>query len=203
MKQIKTQGLFPEGNEISRCSLAGLKLYRSRFHRLTVADKTIFLSRINMILRIYTIFHVIISLLGIFSGFVVIYGLHTADPLNGWTAFFLATTVATSVTGFFFPFQRLMPSHIVGIISLVVLAPAIYGRYYAHLDGAWRWIYVVGAVLAQYLNFFVLIVQCFQKISPLKALAPTQKEPPFVVTQLFFLIVFVVLVVVAVIKFHV
>ena len=156
-----------------------------------------------MILKIYTLIRVLISLMGILSGFVVIFGLHTANPLNGWTAFFLATTVATSVTGFFFPFQRLMPSHIVGIISLVVLAVAIYARYYGHLEGAWRWIYVVGAVLAQYLNFFILIVQCFQKIPALKALAPTQKEPPFLLTQLLFLILFVVLGAVAVIKFHI
>jgi hypothetical protein len=156
-----------------------------------------------MMLRIYTIIHVVISLLGILSGFVVIYGLHTANPLNGWTEFFLVTTVATSVTGFFFPFQKLLPSHIVGIISLVVLAAAIYARYYGHLEGAWRWIYVVGAVLAQYLNFFVLIVQSFQKIPALKALAPTQKEPPFAITQLVFLILFIVLGVAAVNKFHV
>src|SRR6266850_8365923 len=101
-----------------------------------------------MILRIYTIIHVLISLLGILSGFVIIYGLHTANPLNGWTEFFLVTTVLTSITGFFFPFQRLLPSHIVGIISLVVVAVAVYARYYGHLEGAWRWIYVVGAVLA-------------------------------------------------------
>ena len=156
-----------------------------------------------MILRIYTIIHVLISLLGIVSGFVVIYGLHTSNLMNGWTSFFLATTVATSVTGFFFPVKRLMPSHIVGIISLVVLAPAIYARYHTDLTGSWRWIYVVGAVLAQYLNFFVLIVQSFQKIPALKALAPTQKEPPFAITQLFFLVLFVLLGVVAVMKFHV
>src|SRR5260221_7750465 len=131
-----------------------------------------------MILRIFTIIHVLISLLGIASGFVVIYGMHTANPMNGWTAFFLATTVATSVTGFFFPVKRLLPSHIVGIISLVVLAPTIYARYHTDLTGSWRWIYVVGAVLAQYLNFFVLIVQSFQKIPSLKAPAPTQKGLP-------------------------
>jgi len=155
-----------------------------------------------MILRIYTIIHVIISLLGIISGFIVIYGLHTADPMDGWTKLFLWTTVLTSVTGFFFPFQKLLPSHIVGAISLVVLALAIYARYPAHLAGAWRWIYVVGAVFAQYLNFFVLIVQSFQKIPALKALAPTQKEPPFAITQLVFLILFIVLGVVAANKFH-
>ncbi len=155
-----------------------------------------------MILRIFTIIHVLISLLGIASGFVVIYGMHTADPMDGWTKFFLWTTVATSVTGFFFPAKRLMPSHIVGIISLVVLAAAIYARYYANLAGSWRWIYVVSAVLAQYLNFFVLIVQSFQKIPALKRLAPTQKEPPFAITQLFFLILFVLLGGVAVMRFH-
>jgi hypothetical protein len=156
-----------------------------------------------MILRIYTLIHVVISLLGILSGFIVIFGMLTANPLNGWTAFFLVTTVATSVTGFFFPFERLLPSHIVGIISLVVLAPAIYGRYPGHLEGAWRWIYVVGAVLGQYFNVFVLVVQSFQKIPSLKALAPTQKEPPFKLAQLAVLILFIALGTLAVIKFHV
>src|SRR6478736_4318129 len=146
-----------------------------------------------MILRIYTIVHVVISLLGILSGFVVMGGLLNANPLNSWTAFFLVTTVATSVTGFFFPFQRLLPSHIVGIISLVVLAAAIYARYPGQLAGHWRWIYVVGALLAQYLNVFVLIVQSFQKIPTLKVLAPTQKEPPFLLTQILCLTLFVVL----------
>lgn len=157
----------------------------------------------SMILRLYTIIHVTISLLGIVAGFVVIYGMLNADPVPAWTKFFLWTTVLTSVTGFFFPVKKLLPSHIVGIISLVVLAPAIYGLYYAHLAGNWRWIYVVGAVLAQYLNFFVLIVQSFQKIPALKVLAPTQKEPPFAIAQLVALVLFVVLGVLAVIKFHV
>lgn len=156
-----------------------------------------------MILRIYTIIHVVISLLGIASGFAVMVGMLTSNSLPAWTAFFLATTVATSVTGFFFPFHRLMPSHIFGVISLVVLAAAIYGLYHAHLEGAWRWIYVVGAVFAQYLNFFVLIVQCFQKIPALKPLAPTQKEPPFLITQLLALILFIAWGIAAVIKFHV
>ena len=155
-----------------------------------------------MILRIYTLIHVVISLLGILSGFVVIFGMLAANPLNGWTTFFLATTVATSVTGFFFPFKGFTPAYAFGIISLVVLAAAIYARYYGHLEDAWRWIYVVGAVFAQYLNFFVLIVQSFQKIPALKALAPTQKEPPFLLTQLLFLILFFVLGVLAVMRFH-
>jgi len=90
-------------------------------------------------LKLFTQFHVLISLLGIASGFVVVYGMLTGDPLDGWTAFFLATTIATSVTGFMFPFQKLLPSHIVGIISLVVLAVVIYARYPAQLAGNWRW----------------------------------------------------------------
>src|SRR5262245_6486314 len=156
-----------------------------------------------MILRIYTIFHVIISLLGILSGFVIMYGMLTSNPLDDWTKFFLVTTVATSVTGFFFPVQRLMPSHIVGIISLVVLGAEIYARYPGHLAGSWRWIYVVGAILAQYLNVFVLIVQSFQKIPALKALAPTQSEKPFKMAHLVNLILFIGLGVAAAIKFHV
>ena len=116
-----------------------------------------------MILRIYTIIHVVISLLGIASGFVVIYGLLNADPLDGWTKCFLWTTILTSVTGFFFPFKRLMPSHVFGVISLVVLPAAIYARYSAHLVGGWRLTYVTCAIFAQYLNVFVLIVQMFQK----------------------------------------
>lgn len=155
-----------------------------------------------MILRLYTIFHVVISLLGILSGVVVMGGLLTGNPLDGWTAFFLATTVATSVTGFFFPFERLLPSHIVGIISLVLLAVAIYARYPAHLAGAWRWGYVVTAVLSQYLNVFVLVVQLFLKVPRLKALAPNQTEPPFKLTQLAVLVLFVALGAASVVRFH-
>jgi hypothetical protein len=155
-----------------------------------------------MILTIYTIVHVVISLLGIFSGFVVLFGLLAGKRLDGWTKFFLATTVATSVTGFFFPVDHFMPSHGVGIISLLVLAVAIYARYGRHLAGAWRKIYVIGAVIALYLNVFVLIVQSFQKIPALKAMAPTQSEPPFKFTQLVVLALFVLLTIVAAIRFR-
>jgi len=144
-----------------------------------------------MILRIYTAIHVVISLLGILSGFVVMAGMMTANPLDGWTAFFLITTIATSVTGFFFPVKRLMPAHVVGVISLVVLALAVYARYPADLAGSWRWIWVVAAVTAQYLNVFVLVVQMFQKIPSLNLLAPTQKERPFQLAQGAVLVVFV------------
>jgi hypothetical protein len=134
-------------------------------------------------LKLFTQFHVLISLLGIVAGFVVIFGMLTGDPMDGWTAFFLATTVATSVTGFLFPFKKLLPSHVVGVISLVVLGIAIYARYGAHSAGAYARIYVVTAVLAQYLNFFVLVVQSFQKVPTLKSLAPTQTETPFKIAQ--------------------
>src|SRR6267378_3688745 len=111
-----------------------------------------------------TLVHVVISLAGIFSGLVVLFGLLSGKRLDGWTAFFLATTVATSVTGFFFPVHHFMPSHAVGIISLLVLAVAIYARYGRQLSGPWRKIYVVGAVLALYLNVFVGVVQAFLKV---------------------------------------
>ena len=151
----------------------------------------------------YTFLHVFISLVGIGSGLLVLYGLLTGRRLDRLTVLFLATTVATSVTGFGFPFHHLLPSHKVGIISLVILAVAIPARYRFHLVGAWRWIYVVGAVTALYLNVFVLIVQAFLKVPALKALAPTQKEPPFLVTQLIVLVLFVGLTVLAAKRFHI
>ena len=155
-----------------------------------------------MILTAYTLFHVIISLLGIFSGLIVVFGMLTGKRLDGWTKFFLVTTVATSVTGFFFPVNHFMPSHGVGILSILVLAVAIYALYSRHLAGAWRKIYVIGATIALYLNVFVGIVQSFQKIPALKALAPTQAEPPFKFTQLTVLVVFAVVAIVAAIKFR-
>jgi hypothetical protein len=144
-------------------------------------------------LKTFTQIHVAISLVGIGSGFVVMYGLLTGRRLKGWTTLFLVTTVATSVTGFFFPFHGFTPAIGVGILSLVVLAVVIFARYARHLAGAWRWIYVVGAVLSLYLNVFVLIVQSFQKIPVLKAFAPTQSEPPFFVTQLVAIALFIAL----------
>jgi len=151
----------------------------------------------------FTIIHVIISLIAIGSGFIVLFGLLTGRRLDGWTASFLAMTAATSVTGFFFPFYGFTPAIGVGIISLVVLAIALVACYARHLAGAWRWIYVVSAMLALYLNFFVLIVQSFQKIPALKALAPTQSEPPFLVAQVLALLLFVVLTILAAIKFRI
>jgi hypothetical protein len=156
-----------------------------------------------MISQAFTLFHVAISLIGIGSGFVVLLGLIASKRLDRWTAVFLSTTVLTSLTGFMFPFHGFLPSYGVGILSLLVLAPAIFARYNRRLTGSWRRTYVITAVAALYLNFFVLIVQLFMKVPALKALAPTQTEPPFKVVQLVALTFFVVLGVLAAIKFKV
>lgn len=155
-----------------------------------------------MILHIYTIIHVIISLVGIFTGLVVLLGMLGGKRLDGWTKWFLITTVATSVTGFFFPFHGFTPAYAVGVISLILLAIAIFSRYSRHLAGAWRWIYVVTASIALYLNVFVGVVQSFLKIPALHALAPTQTEPAFKHTQLTILALFVLLAIVATIRFR-
>jgi hypothetical protein len=153
-------------------------------------------------LTLFTLVHVAISLLAIGSGFVVLFGLMAGKRLDGWTAFFLATTVATSVTGFGFPIHGFTPGIGIGVISLLVLAVAIFARYARHLDGGWRRAYVVAATVALYFNFFVLIVQSFQKVPALKALAPTQTELPFVLAQLIALVSFIVLGTQAAIRFR-
>ncbi len=150
----------------------------------------------------FTLFHTVISLIGILSGIIVLLGLLGGTSFPALTALFLATTVLTSVTGFFFPFTTLLPSHIVGIISLVLLAAAIAAVYVFRLDGAWRWIYVVSAVASLYLNIFVGVVQAFQKLSFLQPLAPTQSEPPFIVAQTAVLLIFIILGFLAVRRFH-
>jgi hypothetical protein len=155
-----------------------------------------------MILSAFTFFHVALSLVGIGSGLIVVYGLLGSKRLDGWTATFLWTTVATSVTGFLFPVHQFLPSHGVGIISLILLTFAILARYRYRLAGGWRRTYVITAVIALYLNVFVLIVQLFEKVSALKALAPTQSEAPFQVTQLVALLLFTALTVRAAMKFH-
>jgi hypothetical protein len=155
-----------------------------------------------MILHIYTIVHTLISLVGIFSGLVVMFGMLAGKRLDGWTKWFLTTTVLTSVTGFFFPFHGFTPAYPVGAISLVVLALAIFARYCRQLAGPWRWLYVIGAMIALYLNVFVAIVQAFLKIPALHAMAPTQTEPPFQITQLVTLGLFVLLTIVAAIRFR-
>ena len=147
--------------------------------------------------------HVVISLVGIVSGFVVAFGLIAGKRLDGWTTLFLTTTVLTSVTGFFLPAHKILPSHIIGAISLVVLALAISARYVRHLEGGWRSTYVVSSILALYFNVFVLVVQSFMKVPALKALAPTQSEPPFAIAQSVVLVLFIVLGTAAVKRFRI
>jgi hypothetical protein len=147
-------------------------------------------------------FHVVVSLIGIVTGIVVLFAMLGASRQPALTAVFLAATVLTSVTGFFLPAEHLMPSHVVGIISLVVLAIAIIALYLYRLAGAWRWIYVVTAVAALYFNCFVGVAQAFQKIPALHALAPTQSEPPFMIAELVVLVIFIVLGFLAVKRFH-
>jgi hypothetical protein len=150
----------------------------------------------------FTLVHVILSLVGIFAGLVVVFGMLGSKKADGWTALFLATSVLTSVTGFFFPFDKILPSHIVGVISLVVLAIAILALYVLHLAGPWRWIYVVSAMAGLYLNVFVGVVQAFQKLPLLASLAPTQSEPPYLIAQAIVLVIFVGLGIAAVRSFH-
>lgn len=157
---------------------------------------------LGMSLATFTLVHVIISLVGILAGLVVVFGMLSSKSPGGWTALFLATTVLTSVTGYFFPAEHILPSHIVGAISLVLLAVAIFALYSRRLAGSWRWIYVVTAVASLYLNVFVAVVQSFLKIPALKALAPTQAEPPFVIAQAVTLLVFVVLAALALRSYH-
>jgi len=153
-------------------------------------------------LSAYTIIHVVISLIAIAAGFIAVFGMLKSNRMAGWTAIFLWLTVLTSVTGYGFPFDHVLPSHIVGALSLVFLAVALYAVYVKRLAGAWRWIYVVSAIIALWFNVFVLIAQAFQKISFLQALAPTQSEPPFQIAQGLALVLLVVLAVLAVRKFR-
>ena len=155
-----------------------------------------------MILQIYTIIHTLISLIAIFTGFVVLFGLLSDKRFDGWTKWFLITAVATTVTGFFFPFHGFTPAIGLGLISLPILALTIYARYPKNLAGAWRLIYVLGAVISLYFNVFVGVVQSFEKIPALDAMAPTQTEQPFKFSQLTVLSLFVILAIVAVIRFR-
>lgn len=156
----------------------------------------------GMSLATFTLVHVVLSLVGIGSGFVVMAGWLSGRERQGWGALFLSTTVATSATGFGFPVDRLLPSHVVGVMSLLVLAVVIIARYGLRLRGGWRSIYVVGVALALYLNVFVGVVQAFLKVSALRSLAPQQNEPAFVATQLAVLALFIVLTVLAAKRFR-
>jgi hypothetical protein len=148
-----------------------------------------------MILGITTFafIHVAISLIGIFSGLVVLWGLLIGKRTNGWTALFLISTVATSVTGFMFPYKGFTPGIGLGILSMIVLVIAIVARYSRHLEGGWRKAYVINAVIALYFNVFVLIAQLFEKVPALHALAPTGSEPTFAIAQGIVMVIFIVL----------
>jgi hypothetical protein len=137
--------------------------------------------------------HTWFSLVAIAAGIVVLLGLIRGDTRPAGTGVFLATAVLTSVTGFFFPFSEVKPSHIVGGIALLILAVALYGLYGRDLGGRWRAIYVGSAVASLYLLVFVGVAQAFAKIGALQALAPTQSEPPFAIAQGIVLVLFVAL----------
>jgi hypothetical protein len=153
-------------------------------------------------MNLFTLIHVMLSLAGIFAGFVAVFGLLVANPLNGWTALFLGATALTSVTGFFFPIHGLTPGLVIGILSLIALAIAIFARYQRHLAGGWRRSYVISSMVALYFNTFVLVVQLYEKVPALHALAPSQSEAPFKITQLTVLVLFVVVTVLATVRFR-
>jgi len=159
---------------------------------------------LGMSLATFTLLHVVVSLIGIVAGLVAMVGLLKSKPLPGWTGLFLLTTILTSVTGFFFPVEKLLPSHVIGIISLVLLAIACLALYGQKLAGRWRWIYVLTAMISLYLNVFVLVIQSFLKVPPLHALAPSvpPSEPPFAIVQGIVLVFFVVTTFLAIRKFR-
>lgn len=157
---------------------------------------------LGMSVATFTLVHVIISLIGIATGIIVMFGMWAAKRMPGMTALFLITTVLTSVTGFFFHSKAIGPPHIVGILSLVVLAITLLALYVYHLAGRWRGVYVVTALFALYLNVFVAVVQTFQKIPFFNQFAPQGNEPPFAIAQGLVLLLFVVAGWLAVKRFH-
>jgi putative solute:sodium symporter small subunit len=157
---------------------------------------------LGLSLPAFTLLHVIISLIGIGTGFIVVFGMMGGRRTPTWTAIFLVTTVLTNLTGFMFPYKGVTPGIVIGVLSTVVLAIAIYALYGGHLKGIWRGTYVISSVVALFFNFFVLIVQSFEKVPALKALAPTQTEAPFKIAQFGALVVFVLLGIVAFRKFR-
>ena len=157
---------------------------------------------LGMSVGAFTLLHVIITLVAIGSGLIVVGGMFASHRLLGTTALFLFTTALTSVTGFLFPIHGFTPALGVGIVACVILAVALFALYKEHLVGAWRWIYVITAVASLYLNVFVLVVQSFVKVSALNVLAPTQSEPLFAITQVVILVIFILIALIAVVKFR-
>ncbi|MCF8532394.1 MAG: hypothetical protein K9G48_05280 [Reyranella sp.] len=157
---------------------------------------------LGMSLSTFTAVHVVISLIGIATGFVWLFAAANARSVPGWRAAFLVTTIATSVTGFLFPDLKIGPPVIFGVVSLVVLTPVVLGLYRYRLAGPWRWISIAGGAFALYLNSVVGVVQAFQKLTFLHSLAPTQSEPPFLVAQGVLLVIVAGLTAVALRRFH-
>ena len=159
---------------------------------------------LGMSLSAFTTVHMIISLIAIVSGIIVMFGLLGSSRMPGLTVIFLLFTILTSATGFLFPFTMLLPSHMIGILSLVLLAIACIALYVMKLSGAWRWIYVLTAMVSLYLNVFVLVIQSFLKVPALHALAPSvpPSEPPFAVVQGIVLLFFIVVIVGAMRRFR-
>lgn len=146
-------------------------------------------------------FHTWLSLIAIIAGFPMMTGLLQGHTRPGWTGVYLSTAFATSATGFGFPFNGVLPSHIVGAISLILLVIAGYALYARRLDGGWRRTYAITAMIAFYLLVFVLVAQLFMKVPALQALAPTQAEPPFAIAQGAVLVIFIVLTFLAIRRF--
>lgn len=157
---------------------------------------------LGLSLGAFTTLHVLITLIEMVAGAVVIFGMLAAKRLPFWAALFLTTGILTSLTGYLFPVSRLLPSHIVGLIALLALVAAAVAFYRYHLAGAWRGVYIAGVVLGLYLDIFVGIVQAFGKIAVLRALAPTQSEPPFIVAQCIALALFIALGLIAAKRFR-
>jgi hypothetical protein len=141
----------------------------------------------------FTLLHVALSMVGLVTGLVVVGGLMAGRHFSGWAGTFLVATFLTNLSGFGFPFVKLLPSHVLGILSLVLIPVAMYALYAKRLEGGWRRTYVAGAVVALYFNAFVLVAQLFHRIPALIVLAPQQKEPPFQIAQLLLLVSFAVL----------
>jgi hypothetical protein len=162
---------------------------------------------LGLSLSTFVLVHVIVSLIGIVAGFIVMFAMLGSNRTPGWTALFLLLTILTSATGFLIPplvSDKLLPSHIIGALSLLLLAIACFALYGQKLSGSWRWIYVLTALLAQYLNVFVLVIQSFLKVGPLHALAPSvpPSEPPFAVAQGVVLVFFIIFIIGAIRRFH-
>ncbi|WGD53119.1 hypothetical protein QA641_04050 [Bradyrhizobium sp. CB1650] len=155
---------------------------------------------LGMSLAMFTMVHVIMSLIAILAGLAVMFGMLGSKRMPGLTALFLGFTILTNASGFLIPpllFEKLLPSQMIGILSLVLLATACFALYYMKLAGAWRWIYALTALISLYLNVFVLVIQSFLKVPALHALAPSvpPTEPPFATVQGIVLVFFVVLII--------